>query len=44
MKTIDVKVLHDEDSLQDLVKKFAEGCVVEDDNHFDVGEDLKPLR
>ena len=43
MKTIDVKVVHDEDTLYDLVKKIAQGCVVEDDNHFDVGEDVKPL-
>ena len=35
MKTVDAKVVHDEDSLQDLVKKFAEGCVIEDDYyHF----------
>jgi len=27
------------------VKKFVKGCVVEDDNHFEVGrgEDVKPL-
>jgi len=43
MKTNDVKVVHDEKSLYDLVKKFSEGCVVEDDNHFDMGEDVKTL-
>lgn len=43
MKTIDAKVVHDEDSVQDLVKKFADGCVVEDENHFDVGQDVQCL-
>jgi len=43
MKTVDAKFVHDEVSLQDLVKKFTEGCIVKDDNHFDVGEEVKPL-
>ena len=43
MKTIDAKVVFDEDSIQGLVKKFVEGCVVNDYNYFDVGEDVKPL-
>ena len=42
-KTFDAKVVHDEDSLQYLVKKFTKGCVVDDNIHFDVGEDVKPL-
>ena len=43
MKTNDVKVVHDEKSLYDLVNKCADGCVVENDNHFDVGENVKSL-
>jgi len=45
MKTVDAEVVHDEDNLRALVKKFVKGCLVEDDNHFEVRGrgDIKPL-
>jgi len=44
MKTVDAKVVYDEDNLQALVRKFVEGCVVRDDNHFEVGGGCQALR